>query len=239
MLAGSGGGLSQSVIVLPRRTAAAFPVFLWCWSGSRVLQRVAIDATWHRFAADRALAWMKFLRGILVMSNLQMFGGKTYNNPTFKAEMNKHYATVDAMNVSIKKLRESGKIDLATMLYGQYQPILAPEAVFPLGNNMAWLRGMGFARVQLSAQPNTRPLSDDQPDIVPLTKCDLLDACLRKCFNSDPPIPITIDVMEKQNGSSDQGIHDVKLVWDYPAGSKVPSRLHFTMICPFLLGAQK
>jgi hypothetical protein len=174
------------------------------------------------------------------MANVSIFGGRTYNNPVFKAEMNKHYATVDAMKASIKILQDSGQVDLPTMLYGQYQPILAQQAVSLGGGNIrVWLREMGFARTQLSAQRNTTALSLDQADVVPLTKCDLLDAALRKCFNSDPPIPITIDVAEKQNGTPDQNIHDVKLVWDYPPGSNVPSRLYFTMICPFLLAKDK
>ena len=174
------------------------------------------------------------------MPNIQIFSGITYNNPAFKAEMNKHYATVDAMRASIKILQDSGQIDLPTMLYGQYQPILAPSAVsVRTGTNQGWLRDMGCARMQLSRQSNTTPLSLDEPDIVPLTKCDLLDASLRKCFNSEPPIPITIDVAEKKHNSPDPGIHDVKLVWDYPAGSKVPSRLHFTMICPFIVAKEK
>jgi hypothetical protein len=174
------------------------------------------------------------------MPNIQIFSGITYNNPAFKAAMNKHYATVDAMKASIKILQDSGQVDLPTMLYGQYQPILAPSAVsVRTGKNQGWLRDMGFARMQLSRQSSTTPLSLDEPDIVPLTKCDLLDASLRKCFNSDPPIPITIDVAEKKHDAPDPGIHDVKLVWDYPAGSKVPSRLYFTMICPFIVAKEK
>lgn len=173
------------------------------------------------------------------MSDVKILGGRTYNNPAFKAQMNSLYATVDAMNASIKKLRDSGQIDLATMLYGQYQPILAPQAVFPRGDKMVWLREMGFARVQLSLQRNTTPLYEDERDVVPLTRCDLLDASLRKCFNSTPPIPIVIDVMEQQEGSANQDIHEVKLVWEYAAGGKVPSRLNFTMICPFLLQGKK
>ena len=174
------------------------------------------------------------------MSNVKIFSGKIYNNPAFKAQMNINYASVDAMKASIKLLQDSGQIDLPTMLYGQYQPILAPLALSSTGGNKVWLREMGFARMQLSAQPSTTPLSKDQPDVIPLTKCDLLDACLRKCFNQQPdPIPIVIDVKDKQKGSANQGIHDVELVWEYkrqpPDNPNVPSLLKFTMICPFLL----
>jgi len=161
------------------------------------------------------------------MSNVSIFAGKIYNNPTFKAAMNVHYADVNAMRTSIQKLKDSGQVDLATMQYGQYQPILAPDAP-----GTRWLREMGFARVQLAAQPNTTALSNDQPGVVPLTKCDLLDACLRKCFNSEPPIPITIDVAEKNANSASPDLHDVILTWDYGTDG-IPTRLHFTMVCPY------
>lgn len=163
------------------------------------------------------------------MSQLNIFGGKTYNNPRFKAEMNCHYATVEAMKKSLAILQASNHIDVATMEFGQYQPILAQEAV-----GRSWLREMGFARVQLSAQPNTAALSNDEPGIVPLTKCDLLDASVRRCFNSKPdPIPMVIDVTEKNASSKDPGLHDILLVWDYGADGK-PTRLHLTMVCPYI-----
>ena len=161
------------------------------------------------------------------MSQLNIFGGKTYNNPGFKAEMNKHYATVDDMRRSLAKLRASDQIDVPTLQFGQYQPILAARAVGP-----TWMREMGFARVQLSAQANTTALSKDESGVVPLTKCDLLDACVRKCFNSEPPIPMVIDVTEKKANSKDASLHDIELVWDYGADGK-PTRLHLTMVCPY------
>jgi hypothetical protein len=163
------------------------------------------------------------------MSQVSIFGGRTYNNPAFKAEMNRQYATVDAMKASLAILKASNQIDVATLQFGQYQPILAPQAV-----GTSWMREMGFARVQLSAQPNTTALSNNEPGIVPLTKCDLLDACVRKCFNSQPdPIPMVIDVTEKNENSKDPSLHDILLVWDYGADGK-PTRLHLTMVCPYL-----
>jgi hypothetical protein len=163
------------------------------------------------------------------MAQMSILGGRTYNNPTFKAAMNRHYATVDAMKASLAILRAApNQIDVPTLQFGQYQPILAAQAV-----GGSWMREMGFARVQLSAQPNAQALSKDEAGVVPLTKCDLLDACVRKCFNSQPdPIPMTIDVTEKNANSKEPDLHDILLVWDYGADDK-PTRLHLTMVCPF------
>jgi hypothetical protein len=90
---------------------------------------------------------------------------------------------------------------------------------------------VGRARVQLCAQPNTRPVSDDDP-AVPLTKCALLDACVRKCFNSEPPICMQVNVTQKGKDDPDPTQHDILLVWDYEKGSKVPTLLNLTMVCP-------
>ena len=161
------------------------------------------------------------------MAKLNKFGGATYNNPAFKAAMNSHYADVNAMRRSLQTLQNSGQVDIPTMQFGQYQRVLAPNAVGP-----TWMREMGFARVQLSAQRNTTQLSQDEPGVVPLTKCDLLDASIRKCFNSEPPIPLTIDVQETQATSADPNLHDILLVWDYGSDG-IPTRLYLTMVCPF------
>jgi hypothetical protein len=161
------------------------------------------------------------------VTGASIFAGKIYNNPVFKAAMNVHYADVNAMRTSLKTLQNSGQIDVATMQFGQYQPILAPN-----NTGGAWLREMGFARVQLSAQPNATAVSNDQPGVIPLTKCDLLDACVRKCFNSEPPIPMTIDVTDKNANSPDPDLHDIILTWDYGKDG-IPTRLHLTMVCPY------
>ena len=162
------------------------------------------------------------------MVQVSIFGGVRYNNPTFKSAMNRHYADVNAMRQSLQTLKDSGLVDIPTMQFGQYQPILEPT---PTGT--AWMREMGFARVQLSAQSNSTCLSQDEPGVRPLTKCDLLDASIRKCFNSEPPIPMTIDVKDKQATSVDSNLHDIELVWDYGSDGK-PTRLHLTMVCPYL-----
>jgi hypothetical protein len=98
------------------------------------------------------------------------------------------------------------------------------------------MREMGFARLQLTAQPNNLPLSRDEPGVIPLTRCALLDASLRKCFNSEPPIPMIIDVTQKQEGAPNPDQHDIKLVWEYgkDGNDQVPTLLRFTMICPYI-----
>jgi hypothetical protein len=165
------------------------------------------------------------------MSQATILGGRFYNNPQFKALMNSLYYPLDNMKKSVDKLKNaSDQIDIETMEYGQYQPILAARDTWPNKGGAAWLREMGQARIDLSAQPNDVPLDGT----VPLTKCALLDASLRKCFNSDPPICIKIDVMEHKQDDPKADTHEVGLVWHHENGpDKPPTLLEFTMICPF------
>jgi hypothetical protein len=170
------------------------------------------------------------------MSQVNIFGGSVYNNQQFKDHMNSHYYPLDNMQKSVDLLKASNQIDIATMEFGQYQPILSPLDVWPGGKGKFWMREMGFARQQLSAQPNDTPLSSDEPDVVPLTKCALLDASVRKCFNSQPPIPMLIDVMQKQQDDPNPDQHDIGLVWEFgkDGTDEVPSLLRLTMVCPFI-----
>jgi hypothetical protein len=170
------------------------------------------------------------------MSGLNIFGGSVFNNQQFKDHMNSHYHPLENMQKSVDKLKASDQIDIATLEYGQYQAILSPLDIWPGGRGKFWMKEMGFARLQLTAQPNNLQLSRDEPGVVPLTRCALLDASLRKCFNSQPPIPMLIDVTQKQEGAPNPDQHDIKLVWEYgqDGTDKVPSLLRFTMICPYI-----
>jgi len=169
------------------------------------------------------------------MSKLQIFGGKIYNDPAYKNHINKFYYPVDAMRNSVAILKASKLIDIATMEFGQYQPILSPLDTWPEGKGQFWLREMGQARIDLTAQPNTVPLSKDEPDVIPLTKCALLDACVRKCFNAQPdPIPMQIDVEEQQKDSPHARTHDIRPAWEYANGGNVPTLLRLTMVCPYI-----
>jgi hypothetical protein len=111
-----------------------------------------------------------------------MMGARVYDTDKFKQAMDSRYYPLDAMKQSVAILKNADSIDIETMEFGQYQPILAPLEINPNGPK-PWLKSVGFARLQLSAQPNTTPLSKDEPDVIPLTRCALLDACIRKCFN--------------------------------------------------------
>ena len=130
-----------------------------------------------------------------------MMGGSIYETDKFKQAMDSNYYPLDNMKKSVATLQNSNNIDVATMEFGQYQPILAPTEINPSGPKF-WLKNVGNARVQLTAQANTKPLSKDQPDVVPLTKCALLDASVRKCFNSDPPICMQVNVIAEGEGCS-------------------------------------
>ncbi len=158
--------------------------------------------------------------------------GGAYDNSAFKNSMNSHYYPLDNMKRTVEFLKNRDDIDIATMEFGQYQPKIAPEAVNAKGPK-AWLQDMGGSRLSLTSQPNTTPLSNDEPKVIPLTRCALLDASIRKCFNSDPPIPMLVDVTQQPKDSPNASQHDIKLVWDYAPGSNVPILLHLTMVCPF------
>ena len=162
-----------------------------------------------------------------------MMGAKVYETEKFKTAMDSHYYPLANMKQSVTKLKNSENIDIETMEFGQYQPILAPAEINP-GGPKPWLKNVGFARVQLTAQPNSTPLSKDQPDVVPLTKCALLDACVRKCFNSEPPICMQVNVTQKAKDSPDPDLHDIVLEWEYATGSNVPTLLNLTMVCPYV-----
>jgi hypothetical protein len=158
--------------------------------------------------------------------------GGAYDNSTFKNSMNSYYYPLENMQKTVEFLKSHDNIDIATMEFGQYQPKIAPEAINAKGSK-AWLQDMGAARLSLTGQPNATPLSKDEPDVVPLTKCALLDASVRKCFNSDPPICMVIDVTQQPKDAPNADQHDIKLVWDYAPGSDVPILLRLTMVCAF------
>ena len=162
-----------------------------------------------------------------------MMGAKVYETTQFKQAMDSHYFPLDNMKQSVATLKSSNSIDIETMEFGQYQPILAPQDI-NRSDPKFWLKNMGFARVQLTAQPNTTPLSKDEPGVIPLTKCALLDACVRKCFNSDPPICMQVNVTQKAKDSADPDLHDILLEWEYAPGSDVPTLLNLTMVCPYV-----
>jgi len=162
-----------------------------------------------------------------------MMSARVYGTTMFKTAMDSNYYPLDNMKKSVAVLTNSQNIDIETMEFGQYQPILAPAEINPNGPK-AWLKNVGHARVQLTAQANTRPLSKDEPDVIPLTKSALLDACIRKCFNSSPPICMQVNVTQKGKDSPDPDLHDILLEWEYAAGSNAPTLLNLTMVCPYV-----
>jgi hypothetical protein len=161
-----------------------------------------------------------------------MMGGRVYETANFKQTMDSNYYPLDNMKQSVAKLKNSDSIDIETMEFGQYQPLLAPADINTKGPKF-WLKNVGFARVQLTAQANTKPLSKDEPNVIPLTKCALMDASVRKCFNSDPPICMQVNVTQKAKDSPDPDLHDILLEWEYGTGSDVPTLLNLTMVCPY------
>jgi len=148
--------------------------------------------------------------------------GGAYDNSAFKNSMNSHYYPLDNMKRTVEFLKNRDDIDIATMEFGQYQPKIAPEAVNAKGPK-AWLQDMGGSRLSLTSQPNTTPLSNDEPKVIPLTRCALLDASIRKCFNSDPPITHVGRCHAATEGFSERQPADIKLVWTMHRGATYPS----------------
>jgi hypothetical protein len=162
-----------------------------------------------------------------------MMSGRVYESGEFKTAMDSNYYPLDNMKNSVATLTNSQNIDIATMEFGQYQPILSPGQVNPNGPK-EWLKHVGSARVSLTAQANTKQLSKDEPNVVPLTKCALMDASVRKCFNSGPPICMQVNVTQRAKDDPDADKHDILLDWEYAAGSNVPTLLILTMVCPYI-----
>lgn len=76
--------------------------------------------------------------------------------------------------------------------------------------------------------------------MVPPTKCALLDASIRKCFNSEPPIPMKADIRQHQQDDANSDQHEIRLVWEYGNGEdKAPTLLNLTMVCPYTTKSRK
>jgi hypothetical protein len=159
-------------------------------------------------------------------------GSRTYTGASFKDLMNDNYFPLENMQRSVDILKASPDIHLPTLEYGQYHLILTPPERWPDGSAAYWHKEKGRARVDLSTQPNTIPLSSDEPGVIPLTRCDLLDACVRKCFNSEPPIPMKTKIITHEASEAFAHRHEIRLEWDYKKGSDKPTLLNLTMVCP-------
>lgn len=166
--------------------------------------------------------------------------GAIYDDERFKQLMNRNYYPLENMRESVAILKASDEIDIRTMEWGQYQPILSPREKWPNGSGKAWFKSAGQARIQLAAQPNATPLSKDENVVVPPNKCALLDASVRKCFNSEPPIPIWMDTKQHRQDAPDADRHEISLVWEHANGEdQPPTLLRLTMICPYVESEKK
>jgi len=157
-----------------------------------------------------------------------------YDDQQYKNLMNSNYYPLENMKKSVARLKASNQIDIETMEYGQYQPILSPLETWPNGSGKVWFKALGHARLQLAAQANTTSLSNDERVVVPATKCALLDASIRKCFNSEPPIPMKADIRQHQKDDANSDRHEIRLIWEYGNGDdQAPTLLNLTMVCPY------
>lgn len=157
-----------------------------------------------------------------------------YASSAFKNFWSDYYSTVPKMRKSVAILKASPRIHLPALEYGQYQPVLVPLAKWENFGSKYWAKEVGRARLDLTKQPNSQPLSNDEPDVIPLTRCALLDAAIRKCFNSEPPIPIDVLVKQQPKDAPTARTHTLELRWTYANGDdKPPTCLHYSMVCPY------
>jgi len=148
-----------------------------------------------------------------------ILGDLTYNNDEFKGFINSYYSEKN-MKDSVAKLKAAkDDIDIRTMEYGEYQPILMPLDKWPKETGKTWRKNVANARYSLKKQKSAEG-----------TKWDTLNNAIRRCFNAEPPIPMEIDVEARQYDDPAKAEHDIRLEW-IPDGG-VPTLLKFTMICP-------
>lgn len=164
----------------------------------------------------------------------QIAGMKAYQKPEYKTFWSEYTGSPEGMKKAVAILNASPHVDLATLEWARYQPLLAPLDKWENLGSRFWAKETGSARLHLIEQPNNEPLSKDEPNVIPKTRLGLLDAAIRKCFNSDPPIPIDVEINEQQKTSADRDTHTVKIAWVYGKGEdKPPTRFKYTMTCPF------
>lgn len=150
----------------------------------------------------------------------------------FFARMNAKYACVAEMRQNVIDIDNAPlQIHRPTMEYGQYQHVLVPFDQWP-DVAAKWRETVGNMRVHLMDQLNNEPVSPDEGSNRPKTRCALLDAAIRKCFNSPEPIPFVIVVEEQMKDSPDAATHGIKLDWVHVTGNR-PTFLTLTIICPF------
>lgn len=137
-----------------------------------------------------------------------------------------------------KKSGESNSIQ--NIKWGDYQTILAciQNQPWPGHTWIRWQKSVYKTREKLASVPNYQGV-DGQEDCggTLRNKCDLLDALVQRCFNdpasgqTDPGIPMLINVSAKCAGDPSNQLPDIRFHWDLGADGN-PTLLHLTMICP-------
>ncbi len=76
---------------------------------------------------------------------LEIIAGVTiYMTSAFKNFWGDHYSTVPKMRKSVATLKASpSRIDLPTLQYGQYQPVLVPKAEWEKFGSKYWAKEVG------------------------------------------------------------------------------------------------
>jgi hypothetical protein len=161
-------------------------------------------------------------------------GMEQYRSPNYRAFWQDYTGSVEVMRKAVATLKASPYVDLPTLEYGRYQTLLVPLDKWEKLGSGFWAKEVGRARLELMNQLNNESLSKDEPNVKPFTRLALLDAAIRKCFNSEPPIPIEATAAQKKQDDVDRDVHTFVHQWEYDNGNdKPPTFLRYTMTCPY------
>ena len=141
--------------------------------------------------------------------------GRVYQGKDFKTAMDSNYYPLENMKNSVD--------DADKLAEHRYRDDgVRSVSADPVTGSGKPERSQGVAEArrfcprQLDGSGQQHAVSKDEPDVVPLTKCALMDASVRKCFNSTPPICMQVNVTQRAKDDPDADKHDILLVWEYP-----------------------
>ena len=172
------------------------------------------------------------------MAGFQLLSGFIYDEK-YKKMINSYLFPVEDGDWSVERIQvEMGADFLKTIKWGDYQAVLQSVKSWPGKSGDLWQKSVDYARNDLTNIKNfenSSALDEEIPD----DKCALLDACVRKCFNTvapgqeKPGIPIVVDVKTRSPQDPLKDQHDIQLNWTYDADRKYVAQLNLTMVCPY------
>lgn len=151
----------------------------------------------------------------------------------FQAFINNVYGTPQHMAVAAPMATQG--VPRNRFRWGEFEQRAVPHRglwpVVPVGSTQvhtfdSFQHHCDNLRASLSASRNTAALSQDEPNVIPATRMDLLDEAVRKAFYSAPPIPFKVDVQDAPGQD-----HEVGIDWVYDTAGR-PTLLKVQIFCP-------